>query len=66
MLAGKIRKSVNIEDMGLAEVALLQLFQQPGHLISGVFLTTAAKAVVGFQQKRKLFQLLGKSAVRLL
>ena len=49
--------------MLLAKAALLQLLQQPGHLIPGVPLAPGAEAVITRHQQGKLLQLLGKTAL---
>ena len=66
VLPGKIRKSVYVKHMLLGKAPLLQVFQQPGHLVSGVPLALAAQAVIAFHQQRQLLQLLGQAAFRFL
>ena len=64
ILPGKIRETVYVEGVIPAKAAHFQLFQQPGHLISGIPLAPAAQTVVGFHQQGKLLQLLGKASLR--
>ena len=66
VLPGKIRESVYVKHMLLGEAPLLQVLQQPGHLVSGVPLAPAAQAVIAFHQQRQLLQLLGQAAFRFL
>ena len=63
ILPGKVREAVYVKDMLLAEAALLQLFQQPGHLVSGVPLAPATEGIIALHQHGQLLQLLGKAAV---
>ena len=65
MLAGKIWEAIDVKHMLLAEGSVLQLLQQPVHLIPGVAFTPAAQAVVALHQKGKLLQLLRQGALRL-
>ena len=65
VLAGKVRKAIDVKHMLLAEGTVLQLLQQPVHLIPGIALAPAAQAVVALHQKGKLLQLLRQGALRL-
>ena len=65
VLPGEIREAVDVECMLLGIVPLLQLFQQPGHLIPGVPLAPAAQGIIPLHQQGQLLQLLGQAALRL-
>ena len=65
VLPGKVREAVDVKYMLPGVVTVLQLLQQPGHLVPGVPLAPAAQAVVALHQQGKLLQLLGKAALGL-
>ena len=65
ILPGKIRETVYVKYVFLGKGAVLQLLQQPGHLVPGVPLAPPAQAVVAVHQQRQLLQLLGKTSLRL-
>ncbi len=65
VLPGEIREAHHIEGMVFRKIPVLQFFQQPIHLISGVLLAVGAEAVVGFQNQGQFLQLLGKIPFRL-
>ena len=51
MLPGEIREAVNVKYVLPGEIPILQLLQQPGHLVPGVPLAPAAQAVVALHQQ---------------
>ena len=63
MLPGEIREAVNVKYVLPGKVPILQLLQQPGHLVPGVPLAPAAQAVVALHQQRELLQLLGQASL---
>ena len=65
ILPGKVRKAVYVEHVLLSIASILQLFQQPGHLVTGVPFSPLAQTVVSIHQQGKLLQLLGKASLRL-
>ena len=65
ILPGKVRKTIYVKGVVFSEIPQFQLFQQPGHPISGVPLSPGTEAVVGRHQKGQFFQLLGQAPFRL-
>ena len=64
ILPGKVRKSVNVKGIVFCKVAVFQLFQKPGHLISGIPLSPDAQRVVAFHNQGQLFQFLGEASLQ--
>ena len=66
MLPGQVREAVYVKFVVFRKIALLQLLEEPVHLIPGVRLALGADAVVALQNQSQLLQLLGQRALRLL
>ena len=51
MLAGKVRKTIYVKPVIFRKITVLQLLQNPTHLIPGVTLAPLAQRIVAFQQQ---------------
>ena len=62
VLPGQVREAVYVKGMIFRKVALLQLFQQPVHLVTGILAALGADCVIASQDQGQFFQLLGQGS----